>query len=417
MNTKIGSTPAPRAKSSLITNIALSLGAVIAALLVLELGLHLLIRPDTTRFSAVTGWRGRANDFKLLDTDGYEHPFQLNSLGMHDTEHPFAKPANTYRILMLGDSFTEARQVTEPETAHQVLEDRLNASNPGQPYSVISAGVPAWGTGQQLLYYRSEGRRFQPDLVLLMFYVGNDLNDNLPVHSVKFDDVAYYSPYFPLCDGRLDAQPWAYAPGLKPAVGTCSPFQKILAENLHRLYLNSRIYMLLSPLFNRWQSDYFNKNLANIHMYVPLENETFNQQYPREHEAIAYAWDVTFETIKLLQQEVEADGAELAVVLIDSADVIDLMALSPAEQEARAQAMPYLTLTESDYPETQFRQALAGHHIDLLNLQSELISNTIKNQQSLYFPHDKHWTVLGNQVVAGILQEWLHEKLEVNSGS
>ncbi|MCB0168118.1 MAG: SGNH/GDSL hydrolase family protein, partial [Anaerolineae bacterium] len=373
-----------------MTNIIVSLVAIIASLLVLELGLHLVIRPDTTRFSAATGWRGRANEFKLLDTDGYNHPFQLNSLGMHDTEHPFTKPANTYRILMLGDSFTEARQVTEPETAHQVLEDRLNAASQGQHYSVISAGVPAWGTGQQLLYYRSEGRHFQPDLVLLMFYIGNDLNDNIPIHSVTFDDVAYYSPYFPLCDGRLDAQPWVYAPGLNPAVGTCSPFQKVLADNLHRLYLNSRIYMLLSPLFNRRQSDYFNKNLPNIHMYVPLENETFRQEFPRENETIAYAWEVTFETIKLLQQDVEADGAELAVVLIDSADVIDLLALPPAEQETRAQAMPYLSLTQPDYPEMQFRRALTGHHIELLNLQSALIRSTNKNQQSLYFPHDKH---------------------------
>ncbi|MCB0224486.1 MAG: SGNH/GDSL hydrolase family protein [Anaerolineae bacterium] len=413
MGTKIGSASTSKPKNYLIINIIVSFGAVIAALLVLEIGLHWLIRPDTTRYSAVTGWRGRANEFKLLDTDGYEHPFQLNSLGMHDTEHPLAKPPNTYRILMLGDSFTEARQVTEPQTSHQILEDLLNASSQGEQYSVISAGVPAWGTGQQLLYYQSEGRLFQPDLVLLMFYIGNDLNDNIPVHSVTFDDVAYYSPYFPLCDGRLDTQPWVYAPGLKPAVSTCSPFQKILAENLHRLYLNSRIYMLLSPLFNRWQSYHFNKDLPNIHMYVPLDNETFRQQFPRENETIAYAWDVTFETIKRLQQEVEADDAELAVVLIDSADVIDLMALSPTEQEARRQAMPYLAMTQPDLPEAKFRRAMAGHQLDILNLQPELVSYINQNNEPLYFPHDKHWNILGNRVVAGILHDWLQNKLTV----
>jgi hypothetical protein len=71
---------------------------------------------------------------------------------------------------MLGDSFVQASQVNEAESSHQLLEDLLNRDNPGQKFEVISGGVAAWGTGQQLMYYRAEGRQYRPDLVLLMVY-------------------------------------------------------------------------------------------------------------------------------------------------------------------------------------------------------------------------------------------------------
>lgn len=397
---------------SLLANITVSLGTIVVALLFLEIGLRWIQgSPDTTRFSAETGWRGQANETKVLDTDGYKHDFQLNSQGMHDTEHPLVKPANTYRILMLGDSFVEARQVTEPETAHQIMENLLNQSSQDEQYAVISAGVPAWGTGQQLLYYRSQGRRYQPDLVLLMVYLGNDITDNLPVHSVSFGGVDYYAPYFSVCNETFDPDSWLYGPGIEPAVERCSSMRRMVSQSLHGLYWRSHTYRSLSPLLNLRQSDFFNKNLPNIHLYVPLENEVFRNDFPRENKLFAYGWKAIFEIIKQLQQEVEADGAELAIVLIDAAEVINLAVLPPEEQAARVESMPYLALTRPDLPEKKFREALAGRDIGILNLQPELVGHIREYAQPLYYPIDKHWNRAGNRVVAEILHRWLRTEL------
>lgn len=408
-STSISGKSTPR--HSLVVSILLSFGAIIVMLILLEIGLRWIMpAPEPTRFSEHTGWRGNPHETKILNTDGYEHTLKLNSLGMHDTEHPFEKPADTYRILMLGDSFVEARQVTEDETAHQVLEDLLNESSTGKRYSVISAGVPAWGTSQQLLYYKSEGRLFEPDLVLLMFYLGNDVTDNLPVHGATFNGVTYYSPYFPICNGELDLNPWVYAPGVRPAVDACPAIQKWFAKQLHTLYWHSRIYSVLSPLINRLQSDFLHKDLPNIHLYVPQNNKVFREQFPRENKAIEYGWEVVFGVIEELQREVEADGAKLAVVLIDQADVIEVASLPPGEQEARAAALPYLMEARLDAPEQRFRQALSGRNLDLLNLQPLLVEHIIQNGERLYFPHDKHWNVAGNRVVAEILHNWLRNE-------
>jgi len=63
---------------------------------------------------------------------------------MHDTEHSQRKPEDTYRILMLGDSFVQAAQVAKTETARQILEDLLNSQPAGRRYEVINAGIPSW---------------------------------------------------------------------------------------------------------------------------------------------------------------------------------------------------------------------------------------------------------------------------------
>lgn len=219
---------------SIMPNVALSIGGIIATLLLLEIGVRFLPLPyPETRSSPLIcsselGWRGDPNHKTTFETEGYEHTVKLNEAGMHDTDHKRDKPANTLRVLMLGDSFVQASQVNESETSHQILENLLNDGDNNQQlkqFEVISAGVHRWGTAQQLVYYRTEGRHYQPDLVLLMVYLGNDVQDSLPGKIQTADGVNCYAPYFALCDGQLDTDPWTYAPGVHPVMGEC-PFGK-----------------------------------------------------------------------------------------------------------------------------------------------------------------------------------------------
>ena len=47
---------------------------------------------------------------------------------------------------------------------------------------VIAAGVPGYGTAQELLFYERELARFEPNLVLQAFGI-NNLNDSLLGHN------------------------------------------------------------------------------------------------------------------------------------------------------------------------------------------------------------------------------------------
>ncbi|MBI1849372.1 MAG: hypothetical protein HYR85_03405 [Planctomycetes bacterium] len=105
--------------------------------------------------------------------------FSLNSRGFrgHDVASP--KPPGTWRVLVLGDSFTFGKGVADGESFPEVLEVRLRERLAGQPIDVVDAGVNGYGTDQQAALLRRVGRALEPDVVALGFYVGNDFSDNL----------------------------------------------------------------------------------------------------------------------------------------------------------------------------------------------------------------------------------------------
>jgi hypothetical protein len=75
----------------------------------------------------------------------------------------------------------------------------------GRPAEVINAGVAAYGTGQELLLLDKEGAKYEPDLVLLLFFVGNDVaNNNYKLELWDGNLKLALKPYFNLeKDGSL----------------------------------------------------------------------------------------------------------------------------------------------------------------------------------------------------------------------
>jgi hypothetical protein len=107
-------------------------------------------------------------------------PVHINSLELRDPrEYALAKGANTFRILVLGDSVTFGHGSLYEHSYPYLTEQRLKAWKPGIDWQVWNAGVPGYNTSQELAHLREVGDRFQPDLVVVGFYE-NDLTDNQP---------------------------------------------------------------------------------------------------------------------------------------------------------------------------------------------------------------------------------------------
>jgi GDSL-like Lipase/Acylhydrolase family len=125
---------------------------------------------------------------------------RINSDGLRDREHAKAKPVDTVRIAVLGDSFTEAMHVPMEQTFWSVLERKLQECNafPGKKVEVINFGVSGYGTGQELLTLQQRVWDYSPDLVILAFTTYNDVYDNSRAIS-KTEDV----PYFIYRNGQL----------------------------------------------------------------------------------------------------------------------------------------------------------------------------------------------------------------------
>jgi len=98
----------------------------------------------------------------------------INSEGRRDRDYPRAKPADVYRIIMLGDSTTLGWGVPLDQTVAKLLESDLNRNG---RYEVINAGVGNYGTVQEVAHYKTYDRSWRPDLVILEYFI----NDAEPV--------------------------------------------------------------------------------------------------------------------------------------------------------------------------------------------------------------------------------------------
>jgi lysophospholipase L1-like esterase len=95
-------------------------------------------------------------------------PVHINSQGTRGPEFDPVKPANTLRILSLGDSRTFGWGLTEAETYSGRLEQLLRQYLGGRRrVEVINAGVNAWSYDQINAYFRHTALRYQPDIVVL----------------------------------------------------------------------------------------------------------------------------------------------------------------------------------------------------------------------------------------------------------
>lgn len=114
----------------------------------------------------------------------FQNLVELNQLGFHDRDYPVARPTpGTYRVLVLGDSYVAGFEVPLEALFHKRLEARLAREDPlGRgSYQVIAFGQGATAQETELAWLRRFGPQYRPDVVLLLFFCGNDVMENSPV--------------------------------------------------------------------------------------------------------------------------------------------------------------------------------------------------------------------------------------------
>jgi hypothetical protein len=96
-----------------------------------------------------------------------------NSLGLRGPEVVVPKPADRYRVLALGDSFTFGWGVELHDAWPTIMARELHATDV-RSVEVVVAGVPGWSPLQQFVFLEQRGLELQPDLVLWQL-CSNDL--------------------------------------------------------------------------------------------------------------------------------------------------------------------------------------------------------------------------------------------------
>jgi hypothetical protein len=93
----------------------------------------------------------------------------INQWGMRDKPYEKIKPANTYRIALIGDSHAFGSGVPNHEVFEAVLEQRLNSNPESSPnYEILNFGAPGSFLLRQLMILDDRVLAFSPDAVFLM---------------------------------------------------------------------------------------------------------------------------------------------------------------------------------------------------------------------------------------------------------
>jgi hypothetical protein len=111
------------------------------------------------------GWRGRHRhrDFDVA--------YGINRHGFRG-RFP-ARPAGGERVAIVGDSFTFGFGVTNGAT----FVDQLNRTA-GDRCGFLNFGVPGYSTDQEWLLVKDRVWAFEPDVIVLVVYLANDIIDN-----------------------------------------------------------------------------------------------------------------------------------------------------------------------------------------------------------------------------------------------
>ncbi|QPJ62416.1 MAG: SGNH/GDSL hydrolase family protein [Candidatus Nitronauta litoralis] len=108
----------------------------------------------------------------------YNTVLNINNDGMIDKEYPVERVPDTIRVAILGDSFTAGEEMAMGKRFHEIWEERL-PEKLGKSLEILNFGVRGYGTWEQLQMFHLKAAKYKPDWVIVNFFWGNDIDDNI----------------------------------------------------------------------------------------------------------------------------------------------------------------------------------------------------------------------------------------------
>jgi GDSL-like Lipase/Acylhydrolase family len=370
---------------------ALTLGlGVMMALFVAEVILRLagIGAPQFYAYDAERGVRHRPGAEGLYRGDG-EALVRINSAGLRSPERPVAKPAGTLRIAVLGDSFAEAFGVPQEQTFWSVMERELASCDGvrGRPVEVINFGVSGYGTSAEWITLQREGWAFEPDVVLLTFFGGNDLRNNVPELERE-----PYRLYHVLRDGALVT--------VRPA-GALSAAMHGAGTRLWRAMADlSHVVQLLNQA-RRWlvtrQAQAEGKAVSGTTVGLEAGVDIPALSAPRDA-TWQQAWQVTEAVLRALAAEVRQHGR-----LLHIASVSHAVQVHP-QLQVRQGFMQSLGLDRLDYADVRVEALAREIGVDFTALAPPLQAWAEQHGRCVHgfdnaTPCYGHWNVDGHRLV------------------
>lgn len=253
------------------------------------------------------------------------------------------KKADVLRIALLGDSFTEAMQVDYEAGVTVQLREAVAAylkttTTPYVGVELVNAAVGGTGTVDAALYYDRLVAPLDPDIVLLVAYTGNDIDDTMQ--------------YLDQEDLIRERSRW-------------NDIRQVAAQQVQgsqrikdRLYRSSATIRLLDKLVRgNEQLTRIARRLGVFRAPVAVSEHDVPARYLKyldeRSEQFDRAADLAVATIVAVHQSVRENGGWFGVVILNNGEVVSEM----LAQDAQAQ---YPTLQEVGFVPDRVERDIVG---------------------------------------------------------
>lgn len=369
------------------------------------------------------GWKKIPNNRAVHVTDEFRTTIRTNSRSMRGPEYPYVNESAALRMVILGDSFAEGYTVEFDQVFSEVLRRELNKATGGS-VDVINLGTAGYSTDQELLLFQNEGKRYQQDLTLLMFYE-NDIWYN---GQDKF--VRGYKPLFGIDENELTLTNFPVPePGdrhyetyfMKKSVNgrhvsEPGPFLSVKRQ----LRVHSYLYRFLvgriknSHLLYTWAvglglSDGVNAPFgeSGLHDELRIWKTPYDEDVQR-------AWDITKRLLGQLNREAEAAGSQLLVFYVPNKASIYADMWQATKRRYGLDDENW----NIEQPRIELESFLERKGIGFLDLTPRFRQEAARlgrDGRKLYFESDAHWNVYGHKLAGEVVADYIKRRVLENA--
>jgi len=330
----------------------------------------------------------------------------INSAGLRDREHSIAKPSDTIRIALLGDSYCEALQVPLEQTFWWLLQQQLPACDQfkGKQVEIINFGVSGYGTAQELITLRQKVWQYSPDIVMVLVTTNNDISDN--VRSLKKTDQI---PYFYYRGDQL-LEDDSFRESAQFRWRAFSGVGRWFRDNLRLVQLGYEAQLLIKSKLDerhaRQQMSAPATPPAQVANAARSEITVENMVYLEPRDAVwNEAWRVTEGLLKEIHREVKERGAKF--VLVVGSNPIQVH----PDRAVRERFKAYVGVDNLFYPNVRLAGLANREQIDFFDLASPLEKYA---DETKVFLHgfgkqigNGHWNADGHREAAELISQKL----------
>ncbi len=369
-----------RRLKSWVQNLLLFCFTFLVMIILLECLLH-IIYPTSSEYNLDPNF-GILREPNQSYVNQYGVNVKINSKYLRGPEYPYERAPDKKRILVIGDSFTNGVHVQFNETFTQLVEDHFGKDK----LDVINAGFSGFSPDKEVIYYLTEGYKYNPDIVVLAFFVGNDLQDARYDSLYSFKDDKLMKNYPIPLPVKEKFRMW-----LSHNCRTFYLFQKFVALNLNQQVTPVLVKLgILDEAYSGREIDY------NLQQYNSVQSLMVGE-----------AWAEIRELLKQLRSNVESHGSELVVLVIPQDHQVDDFLYH--NEDVADQFIKAGIEMDRSKPQKILSQICADLRIDCINLLPEFRARTDVKYKYYSLEFERHFSKAGHNLTAEILINYLNQ--------